>query len=125
MLDADFNTVATSPPLEGTTWTPPRALERGRVYSWQVTAVKDGKEIISPSAPAPEARFKVLEKAKADELMGVERAAAGSHLVRGTLYARAGLLDDAERELRALVAANPKSPAARKLLQSLQAIRRR
>jgi hypothetical protein len=124
VLDADFNAVATGPPLTGTTWTPPRPLERGRVYSWQVTAVKDGKEIISPSAPAPEARFKVLEKAKADELSGVETAASGSHLARGILYARAGLLDDAERELRALVAANPKSPTARKLLQSVRAIRR-
>jgi hypothetical protein len=92
---------------------------------WQVTAVKDGKEIISPTAPAPEARFKVLEKAKADELTVVERVGPGSHLARGTLYARAGLLDDAERELRALLAANPKSSTARKLLQSLQAIRRR
>ncbi|MCM3903274.1 MAG: hypothetical protein ND866_16335 [Pyrinomonadaceae bacterium] len=124
VLDSDFNAMATSPPLTGTEWTPPHALERGRVYSWQVTAVKDGKEIISPSAPAPEARFKVLEKAKADELSEIEKGAV-SHLARGTLYARAGLLDDAERELRALLAANPKSPTARKLLQSLQAIRRR
>ncbi|MGH9882254.1 MAG: tetratricopeptide repeat protein [Pyrinomonadaceae bacterium] len=45
-------------------------------------------------------------------------------MTRGTLYARAGLLDDAERELRALLAANPKSPTARKLLQSVRAIRR-
>ena len=125
VLDSDFNAVATSPPLTGTEWTPPRALKRGGVYSWQVTAVKDGREMISPSAPAPEARFKVLEKAKADELRSVETAGANSHLARGTLYARAGLLDDAERELRALLAANPKSPTAQKLLQSLQAIRMR
>jgi len=124
VLDHNFNAVATSPPLTRTEWTPLHALERGRIYSWQVTAVKEGKEIISPSAPAPEARFKVLEKAKADELSGVETAASGSHLARGTLYARVGLLDDAERELRALVAANPKSPIARKLLQSVRAIRR-
>ena len=123
VLDPDFNAVATSPSLTGTTWTPPRALERGRLYSWQVTAVKDGKEIVSPSAPAPEARFKVLEKAKADELGEVERGAV-SHLALGILYARAGLLDDAEREMRALVAANPKSPTAQKLLQRVRAIRR-
>jgi anti-sigma factor RsiW len=124
ILDADFNAVATSPPLTGTSWTPPRALDRGRTYSWQVTAVKDGKEIVSPSTPAPEARFKVLEKAKADELNEVERV-ANSHLARGVLYARAGLLDDAERELRALVAENPKSPIAQKLLQSVRASRRK
>ena len=125
ILDADFNSVMTSPALTGTQWTPAKTLQRGRVYSWQVTAVKDGKEIISPSAPAPEARFKVLDKAKADELRNVEKTAGDSHLARGTLYARAGLLDDAERELRALVAANPQSSTARKLLQSLQSIRKR
>ena len=124
ILDADFNAVTTSPPLTGTSWTPPRALDRGRIYSWQVTAVKDGKEIVSPSTPAPEARFKVLEKAKADELNEVERV-ANSHLARGVLYARAGVLDDAERELRSLLAANPKSPIAQKLLQSVRASRRK
>jgi hypothetical protein len=90
-----------------------------------VTAVKDGKEIIAPSAPAPEARFKVLEKPQVDELRNLETAAGNSHLVRGTIYARFGLLDDAERELEMLLSANPKSPTARKLLQSLRAIRNR
>lgn len=124
ILDADFNVVANSPSLARTSWSPPHALELGRVYSWQVTAVKDGKEIISPSAPAPEARFKVLDKATANELSHVERV-AGSHLVRGTLYARAGVLDDAERELRVLLEDNPNSPIARKLLQSVRAVRSR
>jgi hypothetical protein len=123
VLDADFNAVATSPSLTTISWTPSRALERGRVYSWQVTALKDGEEIISPSAPAPEARFKVLEKSKADELNELERN-SNSHLTRGVLYARAGLLDDAERELRALLAANPDSQVARKLLQSVAANRK-
>jgi anti-sigma factor ChrR (cupin superfamily) len=124
ILDTDFSAVANSHSLTTTSWTPTRTLERGRVYLWQVTAVKDGREIISPTPPAPEARFKVLDKAKADELSSVERV-ADSHLARGTIYARAGLLDDAERELRALLAANPNSPTARQLLQSVRAARRR
>jgi hypothetical protein len=122
VLDADFNSVATSAPLTTTAWQPPSGLARGSVYSWQLTAVKaDGQETIAPTAPAPEARFKILESEKVRELERAERASRGSHLARGVMYARAGLLDEAERELRALVVANPKSSDARKLLRSLQA----
>jgi hypothetical protein len=124
VLDSDFNVVATSPPLTVTNWSPPSGLARGSVYSWQVAAVKgDGQQVLAPTAPAPEARFKILESEKASELVRAERVSPGSHLVRGVLYARVGLLDDAERELRALVAANPQSPSARKLLRSIQTIK--
>jgi hypothetical protein len=66
----------------------------------------------------------VLDKATVDELISVEKT-GNSHLVRGTMYARAGLLDEAEKELRALLAANPNSKIARELLQSVRAKRRR
>jgi hypothetical protein len=55
-----------------------------------------------------------------DELISVEKA-SNSHLVRGAMYARAGLLDDAEKELSTLVAGNPNSRIARDLLQSVRA----
>ena len=124
ILDDSYKVVTTSPPLTATSWTPTIALDRGRVYLWQVTSLRDGKEHISPAAPESEARFKVLDKATVDELSSVEKM-GNSHLVRGTMYARAGLLDDAEKELRALLAANPSSQIARELLQSVQAKRRR
>ena len=124
ILDASYNVVTTSPPLTTTSWTPTVELDRGRVYLWQVTSLKDGKQHLSPVAPEPEARFKVLEKATVDELISVEKT-GNSHLVRGTMYARAGLLDEAEKELRALLAANPNSKLARELLQSVRAKRRR
>ena len=47
-----------------------------------------------------------------------------SHLLRATIYARAGLLDEAEREYQALLNANPRSTIARKLLQHLRAQRK-
>ena len=123
VLDADLKPVAASPPLSGTSWVVPRRLERGRVYTWQVTALKDGEEVIAPAAPAPPARFKVLEAALDDELSRLERAGARSHLALGVLYARAGLLEQAERELRALARANPQSVEARRLLNSMRAAR--
>jgi len=40
------------------------------------------------------------------------------------LYARAGLLDEAEQELRALQKANPNVTIVRRLLANVQALRR-
>lgn len=125
VYDSDFNKVTSSQPQPGTEWTPSQPLERGGIYSWQVTAIKDGKEVISPAPPAPDAKFKVLAKSKARELDQAKQAYRESHLVLGILYQRAGLLDDAEREFKTLYAANPKSQSARKLLRDVKSLRQR
>ncbi|HYV19990.1 MAG TPA: hypothetical protein VFC25_13280 [Verrucomicrobiae bacterium] len=69
------------------------------------------------------ARFKVLGQEDATALERGLRAAPGSRLVAGVLAARAGLLDDAERELRALATDNPDSDVVRGLLASVEAAR--
>jgi hypothetical protein len=120
VLDETLRVVATSGPESATAWTPPTALERGRTFVWQVSALKDGKQIVSPAPPAPEARFRVLDAARNDELGRAEGIVGRSYLGRAVLYAGAGLIEDAERELRALVAANPNVAIAESLLQSLR-----
>lgn len=115
--------VATSPRLPGNSWTPP-PLKRGGVYSWQVKAVKDGREFISPRPPASQAKFRVLDSATLNELQQARRAYGSSHLLLGLLYARAGLLDEAEREFGALQKANPDSAQARRLLGEIRRLRR-
>jgi hypothetical protein len=122
IYDSSFSKVVTSPQLSTTQWTSASSLRSG-IYLWQVTALKEGKEIKSPIQPAPEARFKILERAKADELQRTKRSHPNSHLLLGTLYAQAGLLDDAEGEFRALLAANPKSSLAQRLLHEIRSIR--
>jgi hypothetical protein len=124
LLDSNYNVVATSPLLTATEWKPSRPLPRGVVYSWQVTAHKDEQEITAPAPPAPEAKFKVLDTAKLSEIQQAEAAYPDSHLTRGVLYAEAGLLEEAEREFRLVIKANPNSEAARKLLQQVRALRR-
>ena len=114
-----FNKVASSPRLMETHWALTSSLDPGALYIWQVTANKDGAEIKSPVQPAPEARFKVLDQFKADELDRVKRAHPSSHLVLGTLYAQAGLLEDAQKEFQALYSANPKSDVVQKLLRQV------
>jgi hypothetical protein len=120
VYDSGFNKVAASPLLPEAEWTVPDKLKRGDVYSWQVTAIKEGEEVKSPVPPAPEARFKVLDQAKAYEIELAKKDYADSHLILGVVYSEAGLLREAEREFRALVAANPQSTAAKKLLASVR-----
>ncbi|HYG09583.1 MAG TPA: hypothetical protein VD835_06390 [Pyrinomonadaceae bacterium] len=123
VVDDQLNEVAKSGPLTKTEWSPRTPLTRGSTYSWQVTALKDGQTITSPVMPAPQAKFMILDRARSEELKRVREAAPRYHLGLGVLYARAGLLDEAEREFRALVKANPSSGAARKLLQSVRSMR--
>ncbi len=124
VYDNKFNLVETSPQLTGNSWAV-SALARGKVYTWQVKAIKDGQEFTSPRPPAPQAKFRILDQAKANELAKAKRAYPSSHLTLGLLYAEAGLLKEAEEELRALQKANPDSEIARSLLGQVQALRRR
>lgn len=125
VYDDKFKLVATSLQITNHSWVAPQSLSRGMVYSWQVKAIKPGQEITSPRPPAPQAKFRVLDQAKANELSKAKRAYASSHLTLGLLYAEAGLLKEAEQELRALQKANPDSELARSLVRHVQALRRR
>jgi anti-sigma factor RsiW len=122
VYDEKFNLISASPQLTNTTWT--TTLARGHVYSWQVKATKDGQEIASPRPPAPQAKFRVLDQSKANELANARRAYASSHLTLGLIYADAGLLREAEQEFRLLQKANPNSELARNLLRQVQSLRR-
>jgi tetratricopeptide (TPR) repeat protein len=119
-VDSNFQVAAESAPTDANEWALPVPLGRGRNYYWQVTAtLAGGEEVISPRTPAPRAKFRVLDAEAADELRRLEEAAPESHLARGVLYARAGLIEEAEAEFRKLVALNPRSPVARRLLRSV------
>jgi len=122
VYDEQFKRVASSPQLTSLSWT--TTLPNGKVYSWQVKATKNGQEMTSPRPPAPQAKFRVLDQAKVNELARARRAYGSSHLTLGLLYAEAGLLKEAETEFRALRRANPNSELARSLLRQVQALRR-
>ena len=123
IYDDQFKLAASSPQLTNRSWTIPQPLPRGKVYSWQVKAIKDGQEITWPRPPAPQAKFRILEAGKANELARAKRAYSSSHLTLGLLYADAGLLREAEHEFRLLLRANPNSPLARTLLRQVQSLR--
>jgi hypothetical protein len=119
VYDSNFKELATSLSQTATSWKIPATLPRGAVYAWQVTAIKDGEEVKSPTSPAPQARFRVLAQDRVDEIKRVQTIKPTSHLALGTLYAEAGLLEDARREFRILLQANPGSKIVQKLLQEV------
>jgi hypothetical protein len=119
IYDEKFKLVASSPQITETSWS--TTLPRGRVYSWQVKAIKEGQEITSPRPPAPQAKFRVVDQGKANEIARAKRAYGSSHLTLALLYADAGLLKEAEQELRQLRRTNPE--LASKLLRQVQALR--
>jgi hypothetical protein len=122
IYDEQFALALKSEELQDNRWTPPQPLARGRLYAWQVKAHKDGQEFQAPRPPAPQARFRVLDQAQARELARARRAYGSAHLTLALLYVRAGLLDEAAQELRALQKANPEAAVVGKLLASLQAL---
>ncbi len=120
VLDAKGSQVVQSeelPPTQ-TQWRTPARLRRGQIFSWVVTALVDGKKVVSPSASAPEMKFAVLSSANLQELSRLKES--NSHLALGVFYARTGLLNEAEREFESLVKLNPQSELSRKLVKSVR-----
>jgi hypothetical protein len=115
--------VATSDelPSDRIEWTASKQLRRGEVYSWSVVAVVNGKEVVSPFAAAPEMRFQILSERDLKDITQVKKTR--SHLALGVVYAKSGLLTEAEREFQQLVESNPQSELARKLLRSVRSLR--
>jgi hypothetical protein len=106
-----------------TEWTPARALKRGQSYVWQLTVYTPSGSTTAPQPPEPEARFTVLDRQTVESLDEARDKTSGSHLVMGILYAQAGLLDDAESELKALAALNPNAVLPAKLLENFRSQR--
>jgi len=119
ILDEDLRAVAQSPALSQPQWQPGQPLPRGRVYTWQVTAVRSGDEVRAPQPPAPEARFAVLDRAQFDRVAAAEARVPVSHLALAVLYAQSGLQPECLRELQTLEAANPTSPLLARLRRQL------
>ena len=120
IYDENFRLVIESPSITGPNWTPNAALPRGKILQWQVTAVVDGKDVVSPTRPAGAAKFKIVDAATAAEIQTARRTAGNSHLLMGIVYANAGMVPEAEREFQALLQRNPNSGIARKLFAKVR-----
>jgi hypothetical protein len=118
VTDAQFNPVRQSEALTTMSWVVPAPLQRGAIYFWEVqAATADGQTLTAPAASAPDAKFKVLAPEALRLVRRARQRYAASPLELGVIYARVGLLAEAEQELQQ---ASAKSSVARRLLQSLQ-----
>jgi hypothetical protein len=107
-----------------TEWTPAAPLAIGRIYQWQVDAVKNDEVIArAPIPPEPEARFKVLGENERRNVESITQSAGGSHLANAVAYSEAGLLDDAAAQLAKLKEENPGATIPEQLLAQIEVTR--
>ncbi len=117
IFDNEFHEVDSSGTIKETKWTPVRPLARGALYQWQVLAnKKDGVER-TPTPPSADAKFRVLD-ARAFARIETARAAK-DHLLAAVLLAKAGMKDEASKEIDALSASNPSSDLVKQFASAL------
>ena len=119
----NYQQAAASGWMHATEWQVPQPLQRGARYSWQLNVRGKGAEFTVPSPPAPEARFRVLSETEEAGIAQLKTSGGDSHLLLGIRYAQAGVLEDAERELRAARDQNPQSAVVAALLASVEQMR--
>lgn len=120
VMDDQFQPLADSGELQATSWQPATPLPREKVLIWQVSAERNGQLVRTPQPPLAEARFYIASKAVADRIAAVLARQPISHMELATLYAAAGLREEAEQELRALASANPGSPLVQRWIDSIR-----
>jgi hypothetical protein len=91
--------VARSEALTAPRWRTPVPLERGVLHRWQIEVIRGDERFAIPAPPSPPAAFRVVGQREHAELEAAKREAPDDHLLRGILYARAGMVDEARREL--------------------------
>ncbi|HEX8410164.1 MAG TPA: hypothetical protein VF883_14975 [Thermoanaerobaculia bacterium] len=120
VADRETGAGAATGETQETFWRPPAPLQRGRTYSWQVTAHVGDERRTVPRATDAEALFHVATEEAVRE---VEAVAADQHLELGLALAEHGALDDAERELRRAVGSG--APGAELYLEEVRSWRQR
>jgi hypothetical protein len=105
-------------PSNQTTWEISMPLAPEQTYEWEVQAIRNGEMLEqAPVPPEPEAIFYVLDRQQQIDLSKQREKLSRSHLALGLTYARAGLIDDARDEFRALEKED--FALARKLIEAL------
>lgn len=122
VYDGDLQLLTKSEPLKETEWMIPIRLRPEVTYTWIVVARKGGEERLAP-APPSRAEFRIIGK-RAYRKLKYELSQANSHGARGVLFAKTGMLDEAERELSIQVRLTPHDQRSRNLLARVRSWRR-
>jgi hypothetical protein len=113
IFDAEFREVDSSGKIRATEWTPVRPLARGALYQWQIIANRANDSVRTPTPPAPDARFRVLNS---ESFQKIEAAhAMQEHFLAAVLLAKAGMKEEARKEIDAVAVLNPGSDLVKEL----------
>jgi len=125
IFDERSNVIARSDAVMQARWTPSTPIPRGQTYVWQVAARRGSEFVTAPAAPAPLAKFHILDAHSADVVRQMEAQHPGSHVVLGILSMQAGLRDDAARHFRLVPPTDQGAEVAQRSLERLQALEHR
>jgi len=113
-----FELVTASGAISGSEWTPVSELSSGITYQWQIVAQRGAERVTFPQPPGVPPRFRVVDLGTSERLLDFAKSRGGAHLLLAIEYAKAGLIEDARRELRAELQRNA-DPAVQRLLDNL------
>lgn len=111
---------------ENTEWRPVAELQRGHRYVWHAIAIsKEGSETYGRWMNRTFGDFFVLTDEQLHQIESAEKHYRSSQQPLASIalamnYAKAGLVDDAERELDSYLKANPNSVEAKEMLKMLR-----
>lgn len=91
VYDSNSEKVVTSDKVQERIWYSTKALARGKVFSWTITATIGGVRVTAPRAPEPKATFRVLAESETSQLQAARNVQPVSEL-RVAGPARRGLL---------------------------------
>jgi hypothetical protein len=110
---------AESGKITGSDWTPETELPSGITYQWQILAQRGSERVTFPQLPRAPPRFRVIDQATAARLRQLAESRGGVHLLLAIEYGKAGLIEDARRELQAELRGSRHAEAVERLIRSL------
>ena len=105
-------------------WTIPTdapALQPATTYTWTVQALDADENHLAGSSKQEELFFRTLTPAELDEIQRKRRKYADNPLSMGALYARLGVLEEAEQAFARYLRINPQNTTVRRMLKQVQA----
>ena len=114
IFDDNFKTLKTVTKLSSTNWKAASTLPRGKVLRWELKADNQ-----SGTEQPQRGMFYILDDKAIREIAQVEANKQVSPLARGIVYAKNGLLAEAEKEFKNYLVKKPNSKIAQKLLNQV------
>jgi hypothetical protein len=119
VLRLDSGVAAESGEISGTDWTPEADLASGINYQWQILAQRGNERLTFPQPPRNPPRFRVVDATTSARLRELAGKRGGVHLLLAIEYGKAGLIEDARRELQEELKTTRHAEAVERLIHSL------